>query len=86
MGCCGQKRQRRYKASRSINKTSKGVKSQLVKKLSPQSVRSRRVVRKICPKCGYPMSSNVRKYDSKAKKAVVLWSCTKKTCGHKITI
>lgn len=79
MGCgCGSavRRKVKYKKLRT-----KSITSQII----PKNKLKRSYIRKTCPKCGWPMSGNVRKYDPVTKKAVMIWNCTnRKKCGHRM--
>lgn len=81
MGCgCGRARVRTVSQTAIKPKT---VRAQ-VAPISLKRGMTRAMARKTCPKCGWPMSGSVRRYDPKTKVAVQVWVCTnRKKCNYK---
>lgn len=78
MGCCGSSRKAKYNKSINIRT---GVRSQPISvKMSSRTFS----VKKTCPKCGWPMSSSVRKYDPRTKTAQKIYTCINLKCKHRM--
>lgn len=83
MGCCGGARKQPKRRATFKGKPISGVKAQ-PRPISLYKGNKKLVERKTCPKCGWPMSNSIRKYDPRTKKAVQVWTCMKKTCRYKL--
>jgi ssDNA-binding Zn-finger/Zn-ribbon topoisomerase 1 len=74
MGCCGKSRPR-VRKQKVIKPRKSVVRAQTRVPMKPIS-EVKALIKRACPRCGWPMSSSVRKYDPITKKAKVIWACT----------
>lgn len=82
MGCCGRNR---VKVRAQKIKPKKAVVRSQTRVVKKPVTEVRALIKRACPRCGWPMSSSVKKYDPYTKKAKIVWACTnRQKCNYKM--